>query len=71
MRPNSSPGVFLAGATLLPCTAADDPVTFRSDVSLVRVDAQVWDRDNRSITGLRVEDFVLTENGSGVKSAIS
>jgi VWFA-related protein len=55
--------LFLAGATLLPCMAADDPVIFRSDVSLVRVDAQVLDRDNRAITGLKVEDFILTENG--------
>src|SRR5205085_11718044 len=38
-------------------------VTFRSDVSLVRVDAQVTDRNNRSITGLRMEDFVLREDG--------
>jgi VWFA-related protein len=38
-------------------------VTFRSDVSLARVDAQVVDRDNRPIRGLRVEDFVLREDG--------
>jgi VWFA-related protein len=37
--------------------------TFRSDVSLARVDAQVVDRDNRPIRGLRVEDFVLREDG--------
>jgi VWFA-related protein len=42
---------------------ADSSVTFRSDVSLVRVDAQVVDQQNRSITGLRVEDFVLREDG--------
>src|SRR6185369_6221770 len=42
---------------------ADPSVTFRSDVSLVRVDAQVVDRENRPITGLRVEDFVLREEG--------
>jgi VWFA-related protein len=54
---------LLAGATILPCIAADDPVIFRSDVSLVRVDAQVLDRDNRTITGLRLQDFVLSENG--------
>ncbi len=44
---------------------ADDttPVTFRSDVSLVRVDTQILDRDNRAITGLSVEDFVLYEEG--------
>ena len=36
---------------------------FRSDVSLVRVDAQVVDRVNRAITDLRVDDFVLHEGG--------
>lgn len=41
----------------------DAPVVFRSDVSLVRLDAQVVDRDNRAITGLRAEDFVLRDNG--------
>ena len=44
----------------------DAPVVFRSDVALVRVDTQVVDRDNRPITGLRVEDFVLRENGKVV-----
>lgn len=43
--------------------AADDDVVFHSDVSLVRVDAQVVDRANRAITGLRAEDFVLLEEG--------
>jgi VWFA-related protein len=38
-------------------------VTFRSDVSLARVDAQVVDSENRAITGLRVEDFILREDG--------
>src|SRR5215469_13641293 len=42
---------------------ADDPVVFRSDVSLVRVDAQVLDRDNRAINGLGIGDFVLREQG--------
>lgn len=51
----------LAGGGLL--AAADGDVVFRSDVSLVRVDAQVVDRDNRAITGLRAEDFVLKEEG--------
>jgi VWFA-related protein len=38
----------------------DDPkVTFRSDVSLGRVDAQVVDADNHPIRDLRVQDFVL------------
>src|SRR5438445_7140199 len=51
----------LAGG-LLPLRA-DDEVVFHSDVSLVRVDTQVLDRDNRAITGLNVEDFILLENG--------
>ena len=49
-----------------PETARDDkdqPVVFHSDVSLARVDAQVLDSHNRTITGLRVQDFVLRENG--------
>jgi VWFA-related protein len=41
---------------------SDEPVVFRSDVSLVRVDVQVMD-GSRSVTGLRAEDFVLRENG--------
>ena len=43
---------------------ADDPVVFRSSVSLVRVDAQVVDRDNRAITNLGPRDFILRENGT-------
>ena len=43
--------------------APDDDIVFRSDVSLVRVDAQVVDRSNRAITGLQKEDFVLLEDG--------
>ncbi|MCE5310544.1 MAG: VWA domain-containing protein [Acidobacteriales bacterium] len=43
--------------------AADGDVVFRSDVSLVRVDAQVLDRGNRTIAGLRAEDFVLLDEG--------
>lgn len=46
--------------------ADDTNITFHSDVALVRVDAQVVDRDNRPITGLRVEDFVLLEDGKAV-----
>jgi VWFA-related protein len=40
----------------------DDPV-FRSDVSLVRVDAQVVDSGNRAITHLHAGDFVLRVDG--------
>jgi VWFA-related protein len=43
---------------------ADDPkVTFRSDVSLGRVDAQVVDAENHPIRGLRVQDFILRVDG--------
>jgi VWFA-related protein len=48
---------------LLSASPGDSQVVFRSDVSLVRVDAQVVDRTNRAITDLRVEDFVLHEGG--------
>ena len=51
--------VFLS----IPLAAAEEDITFRSDVSLVRVDAQVVDRNNRAITGLKIEDFVLIEDG--------
>jgi VWFA-related protein len=44
-------------------SVAEDEIVFRSDVALVRVDAQVVDRQNRAITGLTAEDFVLLENG--------
>jgi VWFA-related protein len=44
-------------------SAAEEPIVFRSDVALVRVDAQVVDRQNRAITGLTEQAFVLYENG--------
>jgi VWFA-related protein len=53
--------VFALSAVSL--LADDPPPTFRSDVSLVRVDAHVVDQQNRSIPDLRVEDFVLREDG--------
>jgi len=43
--------------------AADDDVVFRSDVSLVRIDAQVVDSSNRAIIHLHAGDFVLREDG--------
>ncbi len=55
--------------SLLCCLAAgllaapDEPFVFRSDVALIRVDAQVVDRSNRPVTGLTAQDFVLLENG--------
>jgi VWFA-related protein len=39
------------------------PVTFRSDVTLGRVDAQVVDGENHPIRGLRVQDFILRVDG--------
>ena len=54
-------GVTLVATRLLVASGSD--VVFRSDVSLVRVDAQVTDRDNRAVTGLRMEDFVLRDEG--------
>ncbi len=47
-------------------SAGDDNVTFHSDVSLVRVDAQVVDASNRPIIHLHAGDFVLRENGKVV-----
>src|SRR5579864_7794549 len=41
----------------------DDEVVFRSDVSLVRVDAQVVDGSNRAIVRLNAEDFILRQDG--------
>jgi VWFA-related protein len=43
--------------------AGDDDLVFRSDVSLVRVDAQVVDSGNRAITHLHAGDFILRESG--------
>jgi VWFA-related protein len=43
--------------------AGDDEAVFRSDVSLVRLDAQVVDYGNRAITHLHAGDFILREDG--------
>lgn len=42
---------------------ANDTVVFKSDVSLVRVDAQVLDGSNHSIANLIAQDFVLRDEG--------
>jgi VWFA-related protein len=47
-------------------SADDNNVTFHSDVSLVRVDAQVVDSSNRPIIHLHAGDFVLREDGKVV-----
>jgi Mg-chelatase subunit ChlD len=47
-------------------SAQDDAggdIVFRSDVSLIRVDAQVLDRQMRAVTGLSAGDFVLRDEG--------
>jgi VWFA-related protein len=54
---------LLAIGSVQHLAAADDNPVFHSGVALVRVDTSVVDRDNRAITGLRVEDFVLRESG--------
>jgi hypothetical protein len=53
--------LFLAACFWSGPARASDPVVFRSDVSLVRVDAQVMDRENRVITGLGPRDFLLDQ----------
>lgn len=54
--------IGLAGGLFLPA-AAEEPVVFRTDVSLVRVDATVLDHGSRAVTTLRAEDFLLREEG--------
>src|SRR5574338_482469 len=41
----------------------EEVTVFRSDVSLVRVDVQVLDREHRPIGGLQARDFVLRDEG--------
>lgn len=53
--------VFLSTGLL--SASSDDSVIFRSDVSLVRVDARVVDGGNHAITGLHADDFVLRDEG--------
>lgn len=55
--------VCLAANILGAAPADDDAAVFRTDVALARVDVQVLDRDNRAITGLHAEDFILKEEG--------
>jgi VWFA-related protein len=58
--------LLLGCAGVLFAAPADDDFVFRSDVSLVRVDAQVVDGSNRAITRLNAEDFVVREDGQPV-----
>lgn len=46
-----------------PQTPASTDIVFKSDVSQVRVDVRVVDRDNRAVTSLTAGDFVLYEEG--------
>src|SRR5215469_3578915 len=56
--------LFAADIPAVATPQADNPpVTFRSDVSLGRVDSQVVDRGNHPIRGLRVNDFILRVDG--------
>jgi VWFA-related protein len=58
--------IVAIGTAFLVASPQDADVVFHSDVSLVRVDAQVVDSSNRSITHLNAEDFVLHANGQVV-----
>jgi Ca-activated chloride channel family protein len=53
----------VAGVLLLAASLADaQPPVFRSRVDLVRLDVSVR-RSDRPVSGLRAEDFILTDNG--------
>jgi len=69
--PLYAPALFasvLFGSVLIPAAFAgdDNDLVFRSDVSLVRVDAQVVDSGNRAITHLHAGDFTLRVDGKAV-----
>jgi len=55
--------LFVLAVGCLVFAAPQDSVVFKSDVSLVRVDAQVVDGGNRAITHMHAEDFVLRLDG--------
>ena len=55
--------ILLSISALAVAQQAADDVVFHSDVSLVRVDAQVVDASNRAIIHLHAGDFVLREDG--------
>ncbi|HTW66439.1 MAG TPA: VWA domain-containing protein [Bryobacteraceae bacterium] len=64
--PRSALLLLLAAAFATGSLVADDDVVFHSDVSLVRVDAQVVDSGNRAIGHLHAGDFALRLNGHTV-----
>jgi len=53
----------VAGAMLVAPQGRSEDAVFRSDVSLVRVDVQVLDRNKRAVTGLDSQDFMLRDSG--------
>lgn len=53
----------VSGGSILLCADGDGNPVFRADVSLVRVDAQVTEHGNRTLTGLHAKDFVLLDEG--------
>jgi VWFA-related protein len=56
--------LMAAPAAAVATPQAEDPaITFRSNVTLGRVDAQVVDSGNHPIPGLRVQDFILRVDG--------
>src|SRR5947208_3453032 len=63
VRSGSLPISAVVALSVVCLFAADENIVFKSDVALVRVDAQVVDKSNRAITGLQVSDFVLFEEG--------
>lgn len=65
-RPSHLLLLSLTSGVLFPVIPEDTHVLFRSDVSLVRVDVQVRRPDDRAITSLNAEDFVLREQGRPV-----
>jgi VWFA-related protein len=54
---------LLNKATVAAPSAGDPPITFRSEVSLGRVDAHVVDAGNHPIRDLRAQDFILRVDG--------
>ncbi len=59
-----TPGQITPGQIAPSQAGSDEPPTFRSDVALVKVDAQVIDRNGRNIIGLTQQDFVVFDNGA-------
>lgn len=53
---------FFLAVSLATAGLSQEPPAFRSDVSLVHVDAEVTD-GTRTLTGFRKEDFVVRDNG--------